>query len=178
MSSCNTTINCRDLLPNQDRYYKNFADAVYTEFRRLRYGIKSCKKDLTALQLDIMRKEILDWQKLEADCTVNVATQDISIVAAPTVSVDLNLDSSNGTIYVNMGGCNVAINVVTKSDNYTHSQSVPSATWVIVHNLGYNPVVRTEDSLGGDMEGVITHDTLNQLTILFSEPVSGTAYLS
>jgi hypothetical protein len=172
------TVDCKDFIPNQDRYYKNFADAIYVEFRRLRYGIKSCKKDLTALQLDIIRKEILDWQLLKADCTVNVATEDISIVAPPTASVDINLNSSSGTIYVNMGGCDVAINVTSKSDNYTHVQSTPSTTWVIVHNLGYNPVVRTEDSLGGDMEGVITHDTLNQLTILFSEPISGTAYLS
>ena len=31
------------LLANKDRYIENFANSVYVEYRRLNYGIKSCK---------------------------------------------------------------------------------------------------------------------------------------
>jgi hypothetical protein len=63
--------------------------------------------------------------------------------------------------------------------NYTHVQSSPSATWTVVHNLGYFPGgVSVIDSAGTKVYGDITHNTVNQLVINFSAGFSGKAYLS
>jgi len=63
--------------------------------------------------------------------------------------------------------------------NYTHTQSAPSATWTIVHNLGFNPGgVSVVDSAGTKVYGDITFTNTNQLVINFSAGFSGKAYLS
>jgi hypothetical protein len=167
-----------NLLKDAKKINKQYAENFYSKFLSTKYGVKTCStlKDIT---ISIIRKQILDWQKLvQQPCEANIEFGEGSIIIPPNQPANVVFDGTQGTIYVNMGGCDVAINVTSKSDNFTYTQSTPSATWVILHNLGYNPVVRTEDSTGLDIEGVITHDTLNQLTILFSEPVSGKAYLS
>lgn len=62
--------------------------------------------------------------------------------------------------------------------SYVHDQMTPSATWVIVHNLGFYPNVRIEDSAGSDVEGDVTQDSVNQMTVTFASAFSGKAYLS
>jgi hypothetical protein len=61
---------------------------------------------------------------------------------------------------------------------YQHSQTVLSNTWVITHNLGFRPNVTVEDSGGSVVEGGITYDSINQLTIDFLVAITGTAFLS
>jgi hypothetical protein len=51
----------RNLLAERSKYYKNFADSVYSQYRKIRYGIQSCKPS-TELYIDGMRKEIVDYQ--------------------------------------------------------------------------------------------------------------------
>lgn len=51
----------RNLLAERSKYYKNFADSVYNQYRKIRYGIQSCKPS-TELYIDGMRKEIVDYQ--------------------------------------------------------------------------------------------------------------------
>jgi hypothetical protein len=61
---------------------------------------------------------------------------------------------------------------------YTHRQNVVSLTWVIPHNLGFNPNLTAFDSADRGVEGNVAHVDLNNLTISFSEAISGYAYLS
>jgi hypothetical protein len=61
---------------------------------------------------------------------------------------------------------------------YTHDQASPSATWTIVHNLGYYPNVATVDSAGDEVEGLVTYADVNTVTIVFSAAFGGKAYLS
>lgn len=61
---------------------------------------------------------------------------------------------------------------------YVHDQMVPSATWVVVHNLGKNPTVGVVDSGGSVIEPDIHYDNINQLTISFTSATSGKAYLN
>lgn len=61
---------------------------------------------------------------------------------------------------------------------YKHIQSVASDTWVIAHNLGKYPSVTVVDSSGSECEGHTTYNGPNQLTISFSAPFSGIAYLN
>lgn len=51
------------------------------------------------------------------------------------------------------------------------------ATWVVVHNLGYRPAVRVYKGSNEVQPNSIVHDSLNQLTITFAEPESGTVVL-
>lgn len=61
---------------------------------------------------------------------------------------------------------------------YEHSQAIPSAEWVIAHNLGFRPNVTVIDTLGRTVEGDIAYADLNTLTLSFSAGFAGTAYLS
>lgn len=62
--------------------------------------------------------------------------------------------------------------------SYTHSQATMSSTWTIVHNLGYNPSVVVKDNFENIVEGYITYNNTNTVTITFSYALSGYAYLT
>lgn len=61
---------------------------------------------------------------------------------------------------------------------YEHTQSTSSATWTITHNLGYRPTVSVVDSGGNLVIGDVNYASANALTISFSAPFGGFAYLS
>ena len=54
----------KNLLPEKEKYYKIFAENVYNEFRKLNYGIQSCKISFTSLSLSKMRKDIINYQSI------------------------------------------------------------------------------------------------------------------
>lgn len=62
--------------------------------------------------------------------------------------------------------------------SFVFDQSTPSATWVIVHNLGFYPNVYVQDSAGSDVIGDLVYDSTNQVTVYFGAAFSGRAYLS
>lgn len=64
---------------------------------------------------------------------------------------------------------------------YTHTQSTPAATWVIDHNLGRRAHVTlfaTTTAPWRVAYADVEHGSLNQTTIMFPEPVSGSAVIS
>ena len=64
-------------------------------------------------------------------------------------------------------------------NSYVHDQMVPSSFWTVNHNLGYKPGgVFVTDSSGADVEGEVSHVTVNQLTIEFATAFSGQAIVS
>lgn len=56
---------------------------------------------------------------------------------------------------------------------YEHSQSVPSAAWVINHNLGYKPVTQVFNSGSNLVDCEVVHNSNNQITCLFVSPITG-----
>lgn len=62
--------------------------------------------------------------------------------------------------------------------SFTFTQSTPSTTWVIVHNLNTTPSVTVLDSGGNWVMGQIHYDSLDQVTLTFSAAFGGTAYLT
>jgi hypothetical protein len=62
--------------------------------------------------------------------------------------------------------------------SYTHTQSATSAQWVVTHNLKFKPNVTVFNSAGDVVEGHIIHNSVDQLTLQFSSPMSGVAQLS
>jgi hypothetical protein len=60
---------------------------------------------------------------------------------------------------------------------YVFTQSAPSSTWTINHNLGHVPSVEVFDSGSQEVDADVTHPTANQTVILFTVPLSGFARL-
>lgn len=64
------------------------------------------------------------------------------------------------------------------AQSYRHIQSSNSATWTITHNLGFRPSVTVIDLDGDVVNGDISYDTNNQLTLTFAQSIKGEAYLN
>lgn len=60
---------------------------------------------------------------------------------------------------------------------YTHFQSSSSTSWVITHNLGYNPITRIFIGNNEVQPLTVTHNSTNQVTITFSTAQVGYARL-
>ena len=58
---------------------------------------------------------------------------------------------------------------------YIHTQSSPSATWTVPHNLGRRPNVELRTVGGVVMLGQVTHVSDNLLTVSFAYAIAGTA---
>lgn len=92
--------------------------------------------------------------------------------------------ASGNIIEVNTGGCvtrinlNPAITVTSGVSQFTYRQLEAASTWNITHNLGFAPNILVLDEDSEEIEGVVTNVTTSVLTIQFSQPVSGFAYLS
>lgn len=67
---------------------------------------------------------------------------------------------------------------VTTLVSYRHIQGVASTVWTVNHNLNFYPNVTVYDSANSMVEGSIDHQNAVSLTITFSAPISGKAYLS
>ena len=75
-------------------------------------------------------------------------------------------------------GCNDC--VVNPSAFFEFAQLSASDTWVITHNLGFNPFVNVTDLFGNTiLDSVIQYTTTGSvLTITFSSPRTGKVYLT
>lgn len=92
------------------------------------------------------------------------------------VSYDLDLDTIflwNGVVWIEL-----SVGAGAGDKTYTHVQGSSSATWTVTHNLAKFPSVTVVDSGGTEVEGEVTHIDNNSLTISFTAPFSGTAYMN
>ena len=71
-----------------------------------------------------------------------------------------------------------AAGILSTLYSYTHNQISTSSSWTINHNLGYYPAITIKDNSGQIIEGQITYNNGNTVTLDFSIAISGTAYLS
>lgn len=60
---------------------------------------------------------------------------------------------------------------------YVHSQSSPSTTWTINHNMGIYPAVELLDTGGQEIDGEISHTSINQTIVRLNPPSAGIARL-
>lgn len=70
------------------------------------------------------------------------------------------------------------IEATHNNERYVHSQPSPSAEWIVEHPLGGRPSVTIVDSAATKVYGDIVYDSDTQITISFSAPFSGFAYLT
>lgn len=124
---------------------------------------------------------------------------DVSAVAGEVVAVAGEVATVAGTVTVVQGDVTTlsggvaqvqgdiaavsemvgAIQSESVTDRYfLHNQIVASQTWIITHNMAKNPAITVIDSSGNRLEGNWTYDSINQVTLQFSAPCNGHAYLS
>lgn len=130
----------------------------------------------------------LDWTKL-----INTPTtlSGYGITNAYTkTEVDNLLDTVEGNEVVSMsitGAETKSLNLhqadggtvsVSYVDTYTHTQSSPSSTWTITHNMNKYPSVTIVDSAGTTVDGSVDYISLNAVTINFCGAFSGKAYFN
>jgi hypothetical protein len=146
------------------------------------------------------------WVPLTREITAYTHTQDTES-STWSVTHDLNTTSVNIQVYDGTNNVLIPNSVVTTGPNtcnitfgsiqagravvitghfdgnvkptyaYTFHQTTASSTWVIVHNLGYNPIVRVFIGTSEVQPTSIVHDSINQMTITFSSPQVGYARL-
>ena len=97
-----------------------------------------------------------------------------SAIAIGTVTTGPASASVTGT------AANPIINLVMPTGgSYKHTQGVPSTTWTINHNLGYEPGgVSIVDSSGTKVTGTVTYASINQIVVSFTSAFGGKAYIS
>lgn len=61
----------------------------------------------------------------------------------------------------------------TATDKYYEQSFSVASSVTVTHNLNKYPAVTVQDSSGDEVEGKITHTSLNQLSVVFSAPFSG-----
>lgn len=72
---------------------------------------------------------------------------------------------------------NVTNILVQANPAFVFQQAIPLAVWVINHNLNGYPNVVIIDSSGQLFMGAVQYNTPNRLTVTFSAPFGGAAYL-
>lgn len=60
---------------------------------------------------------------------------------------------------------------------FNYQQTIASTVWTINHNLGYFPSVELLDAGGQEIEGTVTHVSVNQVVITFFPATAGSARL-
>jgi hypothetical protein len=197
----------RTLLQHKSKHYKSFAEAMHRQYKKLRYGIDTCKASIDD-DLASIRKELVDWEANEDDGALETASinyrtwlgvtyDDVLyskggrgyIISEEGKSADLAL-GYNGTvsagpniIEINSGGCITRINLnpainINQNSSFVHNQQVASTVWDINHGMNLIPNVFTEDISGNDIQGIIDIIDNNRMKIYFNNPVAGKAYLS
>lgn len=92
------------------------------------------------------------------------------------MSVDVTSTNTDRTITLNYRDATFTADVYKYA--HIHNQSSASAQWTITHNLGKYPSVSVVDSANNEVIGEVEYVTDTQLTIKFSAPFSGKAFLN
>ncbi len=70
------------------------------------------------------------------------------------------------------------IDAAVLNDRHIHTQGAVSSTWNITHALGGRPSVTIVDSAGTVVVGDVVYNSNTSVTVSFSAPFSGFAYLT
>lgn len=64
------------------------------------------------------------------------------------------------------------------SGAYIHTQSAASTTWTINHNMGFRPSVELLDSGSQEIDGEVSHPSVNQTVVTLNPASAGLARLT
>lgn len=95
-------------------------------------------------------------------------------VIVEDVRIDVNVDED----VPNLITLTSATTQTVLTQRYVHSQPIVSSVWVINHTLGGKPSVTIVDSADTVVIGEVTYNSNSQVTVTFTAPFSGYAYLT
>lgn len=72
----------------------------------------------------------------------------------------------------------ITVDAAVLNDRHIHTQSSASSTWNITHALGGRPSVTIVDSAGTVVVGNVVYNSNTSITVSFTAPFSGFAYLT
>lgn len=87
--------------------------------------------------------------------------------------VIVNQDAPNQVV-IRFGGGSAASN----TRRYVFAQNTASNVWTINHTLGGKPQITVVDSADTVVTGEVTYNSNSQVTVTFTAPFSGYAYLT
>jgi len=93
---------------------------------------------------------------------------DITINSGEQINVSVQQPTLQNTIVIPRPTTSLSIRGVTGGGgdaHFVYEQNMPSATWVINHNLGKKPAAVVVDSTENVVVGDIQYNSLNTLTI-------------
>lgn len=133
----------------------------------------------------IQASAIGEWNITHNLNTTSVNVQVYDNLNRVVIPDDINVSSpTNVIISFNTAAAGRAVLISGHFDGnvkptyaYTHYQSTASSSWVIMHNLGYFPIVRIFIGSQEVQPQAITHDSTDQVTVTFSSPQVGYARL-
>jgi len=101
---------------------------------------------------------------------------------------DTNLNDLDMVIGTDYDNSNATVNFKLESiaeyirdkltSTYIFTQATPSSIWTIAHSLEKFPSITVVDSSNNVVVGFSTYDNSNQITLEFSAPFAGKAYLN
>jgi len=97
------------------------------------------------------------------------------VITEDNPSIVLIDQDAPNQVVVRIGSAST-ISELTK--RYVHAQASPSSTWNITHDLGGKPSVMVVDSANTVVVGEVTYVSNTQITVSFTVPFSGYAYLT
>lgn len=92
--------------------------------------------------------------------------------------VDINITADNENRTITLVYRDTLSIQETFKFSHIHNQTVSSSTWNITHNLNKFPSVSIVDSSNAEVIGEVEHINANSLTVKFSAPFSGKAFLN
>lgn len=110
------------------------------------------------------------------DAINNIA--DIDLTDSDGAKTTVKLKGGQGITLTQPASNEITIASLNDDANFVFTQGIPSATWNITHNLGKFPSVSVADTANQLMYGDTEYINENSLTITFSAPFSGKAYLN
>ena len=154
---------------------QNFAIQAYTNFKEIKFGIEPCC--YTDFETAALNKYLSDWKNSASTKTI-IDSGEVGIFIEPLAIVNTEASMSCPAIPTNVCTVIDLESILSKSCTYTHTQDVPLTVWIINHNLGSFPSVTVVDSNNQVVIGDITYVGSNSLTITFTIPFAGYAFLN
>tara|TARA_R100000935_G_scaffold56276_1_gene87554 strand:- start:2 stop:541 length:540 start_codon:yes stop_codon:yes gene_type:complete len=165
----------KNALAAQIKTEKNFATQVYAKFNSIKFGIDSCC--YTDYVSAVLSKSLCDWQNASSDKVV--ASTDVNGVFVEPLA-KINKKASMACPATPSNVCTIVNLKELLGGNTTFTQcfEVASTSWTITHLLGRYPSVTVVDGQNEIVVADIDYVSSQQLTITFSIPFAGCAFLN
>ena len=135
--------------------------------------------DAGIIVYDTTLKLVYSWDGNQWD-QVSLSDSQLSQIAEAfnktVVDITVTSDNENRTIILTYRDT-LSIQESYKF-SHIHTQTVSSSTWSITHNLNKYPSVSVVDSSNEEVIGEVQHINPNSLTVKFSAPFSGKAFVN